>query len=134
MKSGRKKGSLLRPWSEAEQQTLDRIWRARVTEVSGDVVPFGVKAKVLAEIAAATGRTISAVWQRVYQHRTDIPFKPRRAIVACCCHSVQLAPELAAAARRRADARQAATLTAQLCGDPPPGFSALDEKQAEHRP
>jgi hypothetical protein len=45
-------------------------------------------------------------------------------------HAITVPPEVLAQREARRDARERQSVTSLLCGDPPPGFSALDQLRA----
>ena len=84
-------------------------------------VPKGVTTKVFKLIGVATGRGFESAWNR-YHH-----FGPSFGTEGC----VRGAPRPRTLAERAArdEARDKRNLTAVFFGDPPPGYSALDQRR-----
>ncbi len=97
---------------------------------------WGGRKKAVALIAAKLNRTKAAVGQRL--HVYGVKFAgPARAVI--CAPPAGRAhppgpptfvPARVAAERDHRKLLTAASLTAELMGDPPPGYSALDRKRA----
>ncbi len=126
-------------WLATEINLLADTWREQVTEVYGEApLPEGHKTKVIHEIADALGRTPKAVRVRIAKHGTGHvdPEQPDYMAGPGPKHGVRdrpIEPEQLAMRQAREAAMARASLTRLLLGDPPPGYSALDQKRAEVR-
>ena len=124
-------------WMTHEINLLAEMWRDRVTAVYGDgPLPAGYKTQVIAEVAAALGRTRKGVRVRIERQGTAFVEVEQsepvaRGAAACAVRDRPLDPRVAAARDARAFASTGRSLTACILGDPPPGYSALDQKRAE---
>jgi hypothetical protein len=109
-------------WSEDEKALAADLWRALITDIYEDEeAPVAVRRTAMIQISAEIGRSYASVIARRINFGTTFGaglLGPRRI------------PEKSMAERdRRTLARSQRDLTAQFFGDPPPGYSALDQRR-----
>lgn len=117
------------PWSAREIATAARIWREQMTEPAtrGEAI-FGRKNAVCQAIGDAIGRTVYAVKGRFRDH--GVAFISPAAASCGKPDPARLEPETALGRDALAHARARQSPIAAMLGDPPPGYSALDQRRA----
>lgn len=128
------KGVKRPPWSDYHVRTAAAIWQREFADLYGDgkgavKPPFGHVTKVKQMIAHALHRSIASVITRFHDYGPsfdskdyDVTAKPSPKPGDA---EIQRRLRLAALDRR--------DLTGVILGDPPPGYSALDERKAGAR-
>lgn len=115
-------------WSQAQSAQAAEHWQIHFVDHHGDDDPFApelskARYRVLHQIAKAIGRSYSSVEHRLETYGASFGTNRRSSRMAS-------ARELSERdARKEAICQQ--SLTAQIFGDPPPGFSALDRRNAQ---
>lgn len=97
-----RKGEQARPWTEADEKLAKAMHEDDCS---------------IAEIARALNRSEAAIEHRLSPRGPRVPY-----------HAALF--KLRAEAERRCEASQRRDMTATFCGDPPPGYSALDQRGA----
>jgi hypothetical protein len=112
-------------WSAADIATAARMWREQVTVpmAAGEAVHKG---EVCVRIAQALGRSTTAVVGRQWDYGDSFAMLNgyrQKAVTG----QARLDAECAAARDALAAARSRQSVFAAMLGDPPPGYSALDQ-------
>ena len=112
-------------WTTAQCVMAARIWQRDMVDVFGDDDGSGVWAaarkRAIAGIALCLGKHFNSVAARLEFYGPS--FWSRRPSGSLRASEYELAER--DARRKAADRRD---LTAVICGDPPPGYSALDRR------
>lgn len=120
-----------RSWSEREIAVAAAAWQELVVDRYGDDpadIPRGVRAGVLAQIASRIGRPISVVENRFTMAGPS--FTSSRRSLGGETGGMRVPAERVAERAQRQAAGYVRSLTAEIFGDPPPGYSALDRRRA----
>lgn len=125
-----KPGKTIRPWTPHE-------WGRALAMAEQDVPRE--------DIAAALNRSVQAVLYRFHYFKKPLPpsraqreMDAKRAAANANINKFgniihRVPPELLDDRARRSDARMRQSLTGLAFGDPPPGYSALDQQRGGHR-
>jgi hypothetical protein len=115
-------------WSEQEVSIARTLWQHHITDRYGDDdrdIPHGVRASVYRTIAARIKRSADSVEARLKAYGPS--FSAIRPIDGRT--STKIPARVLALRDARRDAADQRSLTGQVFGDPPPGFSALDARR-----
>lgn len=113
-------------WSQAQSADAAQLWQNLFVDYHGDGDPYTrdlaePRRRVLHLIAKAIGKSFDSADHRLMTKGASFGTNQR-------AQSYAPADKIADAASRR-EAGYRASLTAQVFGDPPPGYSALDKRQ-----
>lgn len=113
-------------WSPKDVAIAASMWQQLADDTYGEDVPFPVKRRVLEGIALRLNRQYFSVYQRFRDHGPSFN--------AGSVANRKMSPQALAQRDARREAGYAASITAQVFGDPPPGFSELDKRNARGLP
>jgi hypothetical protein len=119
---------LLPPWSTDDMARAAEMWRDLFVAVHGEDPSRSVRYPVFEIIGRAVGRTASAIESRMRTHGPSFAVTPSRGPIEREAAAVMQAM-IEREARKRAEARR--SITARVFGDPPPGYSALDQRMQQ---
>jgi hypothetical protein len=112
-------GSGFKPWSPREVTIAAEMWQRLFVDVHGEEGPVMARTAVFDAIGLRLERSRMAVWQRFRYHGASFNAGGRAKVSA----------NAMAERSARAEASYRRDLTAEIFGDPPPGYSALDRRQ-----
>lgn len=112
-------------WSEADMALAQAHWRALFVDVYGGSAPRDARRLVFESIGAALQRTPTAVENRLRLYGASFGLNPASKPLERPVEVSQAMIERDA--RKRAEACR--SITANFFGDPPPGYSALDQRR-----
>jgi hypothetical protein len=105
-------------WSKKQKEMLHQL--REIERLDWDIV------------AERTGRTVTACKAKLAEMRGQRDRNDGRRLAGIgTAHHIALSPDQIAGRDARLAALQLRTQTQEFFGDPPPGFSALDEKRAQ---
>ncbi len=110
------------PWTIDEMQHAAGFWLRHFTEVYGYAASREARNMVLEALAHELDRTVAVVRRRLEIHGVRFGLSTFNAERAT--------RDMLAAREARRAAADRRDLTATFCGDPPPGYSALDGRQS----
>jgi nitrate reductase alpha subunit len=108
-------------WSPKEIAAAADMWQRLADDTYGEDVPPSVKRRVLEGIGIRIKRDYSAVYNRFVQHGPSFKAGGVAARI--------ISPHAIAQRDARRYAIEQGSLTAQIFGDPPAGYSALDKRK-----
>jgi hypothetical protein len=108
-------------WSPKEIATAAEMWQRLADDTYGEDVPPSVERRVLDSIAVRLNHPIASIQSRYRDHGPSFS--------AGGAARRNLSPLAIAQRDARRRALEQSSLTAQIFGDPPPGYSALDKRK-----
>jgi hypothetical protein len=119
---------LAQPWSADHMARAETLWRDLFINVHGEDPSRALQYPVFEIIGREIGRTASAIESRLRSHGPTFSINPSRGPVA---RQDTEALQALVDARARYAARIRQNPCAILMGDPPPGYSALDQRRQQ---
>lgn len=117
-------------WSDGEANRAARLWQTNFTDIHGKANKPGLasyRRATLRLIADELGRPFGNVLVRFQRYGVGFTPRPMAPLEKTKATPAALAERIA-----RIKAEEGHSLTGILLGDPPPGFSALDQKRSAH--
>lgn len=119
-----------RGWTPHEIRRAAELWAEHFTSKYGESKgPIGSRSEVCALIAHELKRSIGSIQARLHARGPAFAVKLRSSMV-----EPRKPADVFTDRQLRADARDRMNLTGSILGDPPPGYSALDERTSGARP